>query len=111
MTDSFKFAPDNPAPVHLNPADRPVAVELPLAVAAAIAQRMEESGQTQAQVILEALQLLLSPDQALSPNQVLRPDQPQSVEDAELRSLKQRLAALEDLIPRMTALEGKSIAF
>ncbi len=99
MTDSFQFAPDNPAPVHLNPPDRPVAVELPLAIAAAIAQRMEESGQTQAQVILEALQLLLSPDQM------------PSAEDAELRSLKQRLVDLEALIPRMIALEGKSIAF
>ena len=102
MTDSLQFDPDNPAPVHPNPADRPVAVELPLAVAAAIAQRMERSGQTQAQVILEALQLLLSPQM---------PDQIESVEDTELRSLKQRLAALEALIPRMVALEGKSIAF
>jgi hypothetical protein len=102
MTDSFQFASDNPA--HLNPPDRPIAVELPLAIAAAIAQRIEESGQTQAQVILEALQLLLSPDQTQSAD--LQP-----TGDAELQSLKQRLADLEALIPRMTALEGKSIAF
>jgi hypothetical protein len=105
MTDSFQFDSDNLAPDPPTLPDRPVAVELPLAIAAAIAQRMEESGQTQAQIILEALQLLLSPAQVLSP------DQPQSAEDAELRSLKQRLAHLETLIPRMTALEGKSIAF
>jgi hypothetical protein len=102
MADSFQFASDNPLPVHPTPPDRPVAVELPLDVATAIAQRMEQSGQTQAQVILEALQLVLNQAQ---------PEPAPEPESAELRSLKQRLADLEALIPRMVALEGKSIAF
>ena len=108
MVDSSQFASDNPTPVEPTPSDRapelPL-IELPLAIAAAIAQRMQQSGQTQAQVILEALQLALSPTQP-DPEPDL-----DGVEQTELRSLKQRLADLEALVPRMVALEGKSIAF
>ena len=109
MVDSSQFASDNPTPAEPTLPDRAAIelplIELPLAVAAAIAERMKQSGQTQAQVILEALQLALSPAQ---------PDPQPELESAELRelrSLKQRLADLEALIPRMVALEGKSIAF
>ncbi len=82
----------------------PITLKLPLEIANAIAQRMSQSGQTQAQVILEALALNLkdmSQDEEAASHPVLE----------ELEQLKRRLVELETLIPKVKMLEGKSIAF
>jgi hypothetical protein len=85
--------------------DPPITLKLPLEIANAIAQRMSQSGQTQTQVILEALATNLKEtslnEKVVSAHPVLE----------ELEQLKQRLAELEALIPKVAMLEGKSIAF
>ncbi|MBD3883441.1 hypothetical protein IFO70_16865 [Phormidium tenue FACHB-886] len=114
MTDSFPLSSENDPALNCPPSisealpneNRPIDVKLPPEVAAAIAQRMEQSGQTQAQVILEALQIALRQDPSSLPPAQISVAQPD-----ELQSLQQRVALLETLIPRLAVLEGKSIAF
>jgi hypothetical protein len=96
MTDSFQLSSETDR-TSSQPIEQPIDIKLPPEVAAAIVQRMEQSGQTQAQVILETLQAAF----LRAANQT--PD--------ELQGLQQRMTELEKLIPRLAALEGKSIAF
>jgi hypothetical protein len=86
MIDDFEFSPD-----------QPIAIQLPLEIAEAIAQRMQQTGETQAQVILAALQFALHPSERAS--------------HPALEEIKHRLAELESLIPKVAVLEGKLIAF
>ncbi|HEY9643688.1 MAG TPA: hypothetical protein V6C57_24580, partial [Coleofasciculaceae cyanobacterium] len=102
MIDNFEFSPNPPASSGREPndsADPPVAINLPLDLAEAIAQRMQQTGQTQTQVILAALRLAFSQKEVASHSA------------AALEDIKQRLAELESLIPKVTVLEGKLIAF
>jgi hypothetical protein len=99
MTDNFEFSPHPPPLPGREPIDsaaQPVAIQLPLDIAEAIAQRMQQTGQTQTQVILEALRLALRQKEAAS---------------LPAEEIKHRLAELEALIPKVAILEGKLIAF
>lgn len=107
--------------------DALVTVELPMDVVAALSQLSHELGQTQNQVILEALRSTLGignppPEPALS-DQTQRTQQtatspstpPPTLDLAhlqtELERFNARLSQLETIIPKVAELEGKSIAF
>lgn len=88
-------------------------LQLPPDLALALQRRCQQLGQTQAEVILallrSAMQLPSAPawqtvDQSeLAANQLAT--------QQEVHSLKARLSQLEELIPRLEALEGKWVAF
>ncbi|NJO41767.1 MAG: hypothetical protein HC769_06900 [Cyanobacteria bacterium CRU_2_1] len=86
-------------------------IELPPDVVAAIDQQTHQSGKTQTQVILEALQTALGLDQPTSAMEATTALSlpPEFIE--ELKRLSARVKELENLIPKVEALEGKSIAF
>jgi len=115
MTENFKSFPERVSALgspessgDSGPAqcpESPVTLKLPLEIANAIAQRMSQSGQTQAQVILETLAL------NLKETGLKETAQPDYLVLEELAQLKRRLTELETLIPKVVMLEGKSIAF
>lgn len=83
-----------------------VTLQLPPDLVVALQQRIQQSGQSQAEVILallrSACKLAATTDlEAVAPAPVT-PD---------LQSLRARLTQLETLIPRLEVLEGKLIAF
>jgi hypothetical protein len=112
---------DSPA---TNSSEEVVTVELPLDVLAALNQQRHQSGQTQMQVILNALRsalgLTATPpnSHSISHHSI---SQPLSASDApalelatliaEIEQLKARLSQLETVAQRVEDLEGKSIAF
>ncbi|MBI4784365.1 MAG: hypothetical protein HY785_24055 [Oscillatoriophycideae cyanobacterium NC_groundwater_1537_Pr4_S-0.65um_50_18] len=106
MTENFESSPNRiPAPGNresMRSPELPITLNLPLAMARAIALRMKQSGKTQAQVILEALASSFVSNGSAEPVNSAR---------EELELLKRRLAELEGLIPKVAMLEGKSIAF
>jgi hypothetical protein len=107
MTNDFEFSPENTPvaePSTSHQPDSAVTIKLPLELMNAIAQRMQQSGQTQAQIILEELQgaFTRSPEPSVEESPHF---------SAELEQLKQRLAELESLFPKVAVLEGKLTAF
>lgn len=82
-------------------------LSLPPELVAAIEQQMRQSGQTQTQVVLQALRLGLH----FEPIPTAKPPTESIDLQQELAKLKGRLAELEFLVPKVEALEGKLIAF
>lgn len=138
MTDNLKpFLGENdksgdretsPEPDRLPPSEQPdpkqpdkwVAIHLPSDVVAAIQQRMDQSGQSQAQIILHMLQSALDVEHPPEAEAAIpKMTTPSPVHPAEpspdwinvFETVKARLQHLESLIPKLEDLEGKSIAF
>ena len=120
MTNAFESFPEHtptvesltePRSAHLP--QQTVTLQLPQELMQAIDQRMQQSGQTQMQIILEVLQggLAQAPYTPLEASDSSLQTVEASQTAEEFEQLKQRVAILEALLPRMEVLEGKSIAF
>lgn len=133
MSDNLEFLPkpkpkpenslEQPSTQQMNhlEQEKPVTLELPVDVLAALDQRVYRSGQTPTQAVLEVLRSALGLSQTTS-----HPDHPDifATHDSanatqtklialtkEIEQLKIRLHHLEALIPKVEDLMGKSIAF
>lgn len=101
MNDNLNSS--HPTPARATPEHKvAVTVQIPLGLVKAIKQRAKRLGQSHNEVILDALQRLLSDESSLAASRLV------TVED--LTDLVARISALETLSSQVEALQGKWIA-
>ncbi|MBF2048257.1 MAG: hypothetical protein EDM05_66815 [Leptolyngbya sp. IPPAS B-1204] len=113
MTEDSDWSPIDKESISSVP-EHIVVLQLPADIAMALQQRCQQLGQTKAEVILTLLQSAISlfptADQQTG-NQSNTSQASQLATQQDVQLLKARLSQLEEMIPRLEALEGKSIAF